>query len=122
MVEGNGLAVADVTAAMPGHDAVLVAVGNRSTLVSADIIRNVIAAMKASGVRRVVLLSAYEAGDSGHGLHGFIFRTALRRLNADKMAAEEALSASGLDWTAVRSVALNDKPAAAARPWASMSP
>ncbi len=111
VVRGDGLSAADVAAAVAGQDAVVVAVGDRSTLVSAAVIDNVIAGMKAAGIRRVILLSAYGAGDSGHGFQGFVFRTALRKLNADKMAAETALAESGLDWTAVRAVTLNEKPA-----------
>ncbi|MCW5716758.1 MAG: NAD(P)H-binding protein [Bauldia sp.] len=111
VVQGDGLSASQVAIAVAGHDAVVVAVGDRRTLVSGPIIRNVIAGMKAANMRRVILLSAYGAGDSGHGFQGFMFRTALRKLNADKMAAEQALTDSGLDWTAVRAVALSNKPA-----------
>lgn len=111
VVTGDGLSAADVARAIAGHDAVVVAVGDRKVLVSDAIIRNAIAGMKGAGLRRVILLSAYGAGDSGHGFQGFVFRRLLSKLNADKMGAEQALSDSGLDWTAVRAVALNDKPA-----------
>jgi putative NADH-flavin reductase len=111
IVKGDGLDAGAIAKAVAGHDAVVVAVGDARTFVSAPIIGNVIAGMKAAGVRRVILLSAYGAGDSGHGIQGFLFRTALRRLNADKMEAERLLAESGLEWTAVRAVTLNEKPA-----------
>lgn len=110
IVKGDGLSAKSVADAIRGHDVVVVAVGDRKTLVSAPIVTNVVAGMKAAGVKRVILLSAYGAGDSGHGLQGFLFRTALRKLNADKMEAERLLAESGLDWTAVRAPTLTTKP------------
>jgi uncharacterized protein YbjT (DUF2867 family) len=111
VVTGDGLVAQDVAAAMPGHDTVVVAVGDGRVFVSAAIIRNVIAAMKANGVKRVVLLSAYGIGDSGHGLHGFVIRRVMPKLNADKMESERLLAESGLDWTSVRPPVLTTAPA-----------
>ncbi|MCC6734963.1 MAG: NAD(P)H-binding protein [Bauldia sp.] len=111
VVRGDARSAADVAAAVAESDTVFIAIGDRNVLVSADAVRNAVAAMQVSGARRIIVVSAYGAGDSGHGLQGFVFRRLLTKLNADKMAAEQALSDSGLDWTAVRAVTLSDKPA-----------
>lgn len=100
-----------MAAAIAGHDAVLIAVGDGRTFVSGPITRNVVAAMKAAGVKRVVLLSAYGIGDSAHGLHGFVMTRVFGKLNADKLASEAALAGSGLDWVSVRPTVLGTGPA-----------
>lgn len=115
IVKGDALDAKSVAAAMPGHDAVLVAVGDARTFVSAETTRNAVAAMKASGVRRIVLLSAYGIGDSAHGIHGFLMTRVLSKLNADKTGAEAVLEQSGLDWTAVRPPVLSLAPAKGAQ-------
>ncbi len=109
-VKGDGLDAKAVAEAVKGHDAVMVAIGDRKTLVSAATVRNVIAGMKATGVRRIVLLSAYGVGDSARGLYGFMIKRMGRKLNADKMEAERLLSDSGLEWVAVRAPILSEGP------------
>lgn len=109
IVKGDGLSAKAVADAISGHDAVVVAVADAGKPVSAPIVRNVVAGMKAAGVKRLILLSAYGTGDSGHGIHGVVFR-ATRKLYADKMEAERLLAESGLDWTAVRPPILTTRP------------
>jgi uncharacterized protein YbjT (DUF2867 family) len=111
IIQGDGTDAAAVAAAIAGHDAVLIAVGDGRTFVSGPITRNAVAGMKAAGVKRVVLLSAYGIGDSAHGLHGFVMTRVFGKLNADKLASEAALAGSGLDWVSVRPPVLGTGPA-----------
>jgi uncharacterized protein YbjT (DUF2867 family) len=110
IVPGDGTDAAAVAAAIPGHDTVITTIGDRRTLVSAAAARHAVAGMQAAGVRRIILLSAYGIGDSAHGLHGFVLSRVLGKLNVDKVAAEQALETSGLDWTAVRPPVLGEGP------------
>lgn len=111
IVKGDGTDAASVVAAVKGHDTVIITVGDRSTFVSGPTARNAVAAMKAAGAKRIILLSAYGIGDSAHGLHGFVLSKVLGKLNADKMASEAALENSGLEWVAVRPPVLGTGPA-----------
>lgn len=111
-VTGDALDANAIAGAVAGHDTIMVAIGDRKVHVSAATIRNVIAGMKSHGVKRVILLSAYGTGDSGHGVQGFLFRTMLGKLNADKVEADRLLEESGLDWTSVRAPALTEGPKA----------
>lgn len=88
----------------------------------------IIAAMRASGVRRLVIVSAAPVGtvptpgrphppkhDPGDGffmryLMSPMIRRVLKDHYADLALMEEALRDSGLDWTAVRPPRLTDKP------------
>jgi uncharacterized protein YbjT (DUF2867 family) len=110
IVQGDGTDAAAVAAAIPGHDTVIITVGSANVFVSEPTARNAVAGMKAAGVRRLILLSAYGIGDSAHGLHGFVLSKVLGKLNADKVASESALESSGLDWTAVRPPVLGEGP------------
>lgn len=77
---------------------------------------NIIAAMRAADVRRLVCLST--AGiDSSPGaspfvrvLHALVLRRLLRAPYADMLEMERRLAQSGLDWTAVRAARLTNGP------------
>ena len=63
---------------------------------------------------RIVLISAFGAGDTAKKASGFsrlIYRTALAKFFADKAASDKLLQASGLEWTIVYPVNLKDAPA-----------
>jgi len=65
-------------------------------------------------VSRIVLISAFGAGDTAKKASGFarlIYRTALAKFFADKAASDKLLQASGLEWTIVYPVNLKDAPA-----------
>ena len=107
---------AAVTAALAGQDAAVVALGaGRNGRVRAEGTRTVIAAMQATGVRRLVCLSTLGAGDSRPALNFFwrhvMFGLLLRPAYADHQAQEAAVMASGLDWTIVRPGSFTDGPA-----------
>jgi putative NADH-flavin reductase len=128
------LATADpavVESAVAGADAVLSGLGPRSrseTGVASQGTGAIIQAMQATGVRRIVVVSAapistvasparpkpprHDPGD------GFLMRhllapltkAALRKPYADLALMEDLLHDSGLDWTVVRPPRLTDKP------------
>ncbi|WP_348630730.1 NAD(P)H-binding protein [Mesorhizobium sp. M8A.F.Ca.ET.208.01.1.1] len=71
--------------------------------------------MEQQNIRRLVCITGLGAGDSrGHG--GFFFDRLLlplmlRKVYEDKDRQEDAIRGSTLDWTIVRPMVLNDKPA-----------
>lgn len=74
---------------------------------------HIVAAMQQHGVRRIVAMSSYGAGDSLQRL-GLIARvgmsTVMHGVLADMNALEARLRASNLAWTVVRPVNLTDRP------------
>jgi len=122
---------ATLAAAVRGADAVLSGLGART---AADLgvawrgTRAIIDAMKATGVRRLVVVSAAPMGpvpsprrprppkyDPGDGflmrhLMGPFARFAFRRHYADLARMEDVVQESGLDWTIVRPPRLTDRP------------
>jgi putative NADH-flavin reductase len=128
------LAAADPAAlesAVGGADAVLSALGPHSNAdagIAAPGTRSIVAAMQATGVRRIVAVSASPVGtvasrgnprppkqDPGDG---FFMRHLFSRIAAarfgkvydDLAAMEDILRDSGLDWTVIRPPQLTDKP------------
>ena len=117
-VEQLTLDATDATALQPavaGADAVVVTVGataKTGETPRTDITRAVITAMKAEGVRRVVAQSSWGVGDS-YGSMPFVMRRVvvpliLKQALVDHGLQEEALAASGLDWTVIRPGGLTD--------------
>jgi nucleoside-diphosphate-sugar epimerase len=117
--------------AVHGADAVLSGLGPRSAAdagITAPGTEAVIRAMQATGVRRVVVVSAAPVGtvpspgrpkpprhDPGDGffmrhLFSRVVWAAFRRHYADLALMEDLLRDSGLDWTVVRPPRLTDKP------------
>jgi putative NADH-flavin reductase len=132
------LAVADPVALEPavaGADAVLSALGPRSASeagVASKGTRAIVQAMQATGVRRLVVVSAapiatvaspgrpkppgHDPGDGFWMRHllGPLVKAALRKPYADLALMEDVVRDSGLDWTVVRPPRLTDKPATGA--------
>jgi putative NADH-flavin reductase len=133
------IVTADMAAADPGAlesatagaDAVLSGLGPRSGSdagIASQGTRAIIAAMRATGVRRIVVVSAAPVGtvasarrprpprhDPGDGffmryLGSPFARTAFGKVYADLAAMEDMLADSGLAWTAVRPPRLTSKP------------
>jgi uncharacterized protein YbjT (DUF2867 family) len=103
-----------------GADAVVIAVGPKSgrdpgTVIS-DCAKNVVAAAKQEGVKRVVLQSGIMMSD-GSDISALstllirVFGVPLAKLKADKKIAEDAVSGSGLEWVIVRPPNLTFTPA-----------
>lgn len=117
--------------AVTGADAVLSGLGQRLKTdagIAAQGTRAIIQAMKATGVRRIVVVSAAPIGtvpspgrpnpprhDPGDGIFmrnllSPIIKTMLKNLYADLAVMEDIVRDSGLDWTIVRPPRLTDKP------------
>jgi uncharacterized protein YbjT (DUF2867 family) len=122
---------AELEPAVAGADAVLSALGPRTRSdagVTSRGTRTIIGALRATGVPRIVVVSAAPvsttaspgrphppAHDPGEGfvvrhLLGPLIKAFLRDHYADLALMEDLLRASGLDWTAVRPPRLTDKP------------
>jgi putative NADH-flavin reductase len=128
------LAAADpavLESAVAGADAVLSGLGPRSKAdagIASRGTRAIVEAMRATGVRRIVVVSAAPIGtvpspgrpnpprhDPGEGffmrnLLGPLAKAAFRAHYADLALMEDILRDSGLDWTVVRPPRLTDKP------------
>lgn len=121
----------DLESALDGSDAVLSGLGPRSTAdsgITAPGTRTVLDAMTATGVRRIVVVSAAPVGtvaspgrpnppkhDPGDGplmrhVLSPMTKSLLRRHYADLALMEDALRDSDTDWTSVRPPRLTDKP------------
>lgn len=104
----------DLSQSVKGQDAVFSAlgpVGRYSHFILRDSARAVTQVMKASGTRRILLVSAsllFSEGLPGGPLVPII-RYILREHLRDAKAMEEIAKASGLDWTVARPPRLTDK-------------
>ena len=108
VVQGEARDATSIARAVEGQDAVISVFGPRSLKkddLQETFMRNVVAAMTNAGVKRLVNLSAWGAGDSyaGSGVMVRIIRsTILRHMFDDKDRGEVILLASGLDYINVR--------------------
>lgn len=122
---------AALESAFEGADAVLSGLGPRSvseTGIASKGTHAIVHAMQATGVRRIVVVSAAPVStvpspgrpkppkrDPGEGfvmrnLLGPLTKVALRKPYADLALMEDVVRDSGLDWTVVRPPRLTDKP------------
>lgn len=109
VVQGDILDYDSVAAAMPGHDAVLSALGvylfHKNTVLS-DATRNIIRAMEAHGVKRFVCESSLGIADSRDQMSLFaefiLYPLLLRHFFPDKERQELHIRHSQLDWVIVR--------------------
>ncbi|PFG36171.1 kynurenine 3-monooxygenase [Flavimobilis soli] len=113
---GSATDLGPVTQAVTGADAVIVTVGGAKGVhhQRTAVTRTVVEAMRASGVRRLLVQSSLGAGGSAvqlpRAMRG-ITMLALAKPLADHDEQEATVTASGLDWTIVRPSGLTDKPA-----------
>ena len=117
-VAGDAKDPAAVSAAVAGHDAVVVALGAgaaRRNRIRSVGTANVISAMKAHNVQRLVCQTTLGAGESWANLNLFwkyvMFGFLLRPAFLDHELQEQLVRESGLDWTIVRPGAFTDEPA-----------
>lgn len=120
MVVGDVLDAAALKTALAGQDAVISSLGSKPSgpfkepMFLAEGTRNLVAAMRASGVNRLVNITGIGAGDSkGHGpwfYNLLIQPLILRGTYHDKTRQEKIVRDSGLDWTLVRPAILTNGP------------
>ena len=100
--------------AVDGQDAVLIALGAGARgRIRAEGTRNIIRAMQACGVERLICQSTLGAGESAGNLNfkwRFLFRVPLRLAMADHEAQERHVRESNLQWTIIRPSAFTDGP------------
>ena len=115
---GDALDAQSVLDAVEGHDAVVITLGagmSRKSVIRSQGTMNVIQAMQAHGVRRLVVQSTLGAHESWDNLNFFwkriMFGALLRPVFKDHELQEKLVRASGLDWTIVRPSAFADGPA-----------
>ncbi|HUJ36983.1 MAG TPA: SDR family oxidoreductase [Hyphomicrobium sp.] len=122
-LDGDALDRATIDRALAGTDAVIQSLGVaftfdallKGTTLFSKATRILADAMRANGVRRLVVVTGLGAGDSrGHG--GFLydavlFPLLLKCVYDDKDVAEQIVRASSLDWTIVRPGLLTNGPA-----------
>jgi len=117
-LKGNVLDPDSVSAAIAGQDAVCSVIGVKTPWeqpgVFAEGTKQLLHAMKKSGVRRFICVTGIGAGDSrGHG--GFLYDRIfypllLKAVYADKDRQESLIRASDVDWTIVRPGFLTNGP------------
>jgi putative NADH-flavin reductase len=100
-------------AAMPGHDAVLSSLGPPglgATTVLRDCARSSVAAMEASKVHRLLIVSAAMLF-RGHGFFPWFVRTTfLRNVAVDSEEMERVVETSSVEWTIARPPRLTNGP------------
>src|SRR2546428_6114949 len=110
---GDPLSVTELRAVLPGHDAVLTAIGPPGpgrTTIFRDSARSIVEAMSADGARRLLAVSVAALFENA-GLTVALFRrTLLRNIVADAAEMERIVMSSDLDWTIVRPPRLTNGP------------
>jgi putative NADH-flavin reductase len=116
VVRGDVLDPAVVESAVAGQEAVMstIGAGAERTTLREDGTRNIVEAMKKTGVQRLICQSSLGVGDSRTNLPFFtkyiIVSLFLRHAFADHERQEAFVKQSSLDWTIVRPPHLTDGP------------
>lgn len=115
---GDAMDPQAVSAAVRGHDAVVVILGagmSRKSVIRSRGTMTVIRAMQENGVKRLICQSTLGAHESWDNLNFFwkriMFGFLLKPVFKDHELQEQLVRASGLDWTIVRPSAFTDGPA-----------
>ncbi len=116
-VTGDVLDPSVVASVMPGQDAAVIVLGSGRSLggnLRSRGTTNVIEAMRANGVRRLICQSTLGAHESWSNLNvvwkRLMFGLLLRQVLRDHETQETLVRQSGLDWTLVRPSAFTDGP------------
>jgi putative NADH-flavin reductase len=118
-VRGDALKNQDVEAALIGVDVVIQTLGVglgdmfRPVHLFSEATRVLIAAMKARGIKRLICVTGFGAGDSRASiswLQRLPFQIVFGRAYDDKSLQEHLIKESGLDWTIVRPGVLTGGP------------
>jgi uncharacterized protein YbjT (DUF2867 family) len=116
-IEGDALNAKDVLRAMERQDAVVECIGGtapwRHQTLERDVMRNIVAAMKESGARRLLLVSALGVAESTKQClwwyRWLVVPTFLHGITRDKKAMESIVGGSGLDYVIARAPILTDE-------------
>jgi len=118
VVLGNVLDRESVQKTLLGSDAALSCLGQRNLLRNTRVVsegtRMILDVMKQHGLRRLVMESAFGAGESlaqASLVERLVFATLLWAPYQDKNLIEPEVKSSGLDWTILRPVLLTNGPA-----------
>lgn len=116
VVKGDAQDPVALARAAKGADAIIVAITGAvsdGTFMQRTV-PSIITAAKAADVRRIVMVSAFGAGDTADKAAWFMkfaYRTVLGKFFRDKAASDALLEQSGLDYTIAYPVNLKDAPA-----------
>lgn len=118
VIKGDILDSDSVALAMAGQDAVCCMIGVKAPWIRVTVFsegtKNLLQAMKKTGVKRLICVTGIGAGDSkGHGgfLYDYILNPLLLKpIYADKDRQESLIKASDVDWTIVRPGFLTNGP------------
>ncbi|HSD97488.1 MAG TPA: SDR family oxidoreductase [Sulfuricaulis sp.] len=118
VIKGDILDSNSVALAMADQEAVCCTIGVRApwprVTVFSEGTKNLLQAMKLTGVKRLICVTGIGAGDSrGHGgfIYDYLFRPLLARtIYVDKDRQESLIKASDVDWTIVRPGFLTNGP------------
>ena len=117
VVQGDITDAAAINRAVAGHDVVLSALGTRGgTAVLPEGTRQILAAMRAHGIRRSIWVTSFGVGDSLQQMNWFaqtvIVKGFLRKAIEEKELQEKIIMADDSDWIIVRPGGLTDGPLA----------
>jgi putative NADH-flavin reductase len=111
--QGDPRSVAELRTVLPGHDAVVSALGppgaGPTTILRAGA-RSTVEAMRTAGPRRLIVVSAAVLFDDLGVLGGLLRRTLLKNVAEDSAEMERIVVASNLDWTIARPPRLTNGP------------
>ena len=118
VIKGDILDSNSVALAMAGQEAACCTIGVKApwprVTVFSEGTKNLLQAMKLTGVKRLICVTGIGAGDSrGHGgfIYDYLFRPLLARtIYVDKDRQESLIKASDVDWTIVRPGFLTNGP------------
>ncbi len=117
LIQGDIRDVSSVTGAVPGHDAVLSALGSPGLGKSNELsegTKRIVSAMSEFGVKRLIFESSIGIGDSrrhaGLFARWVFFPLVVKNIFADKEIQERYIMESTLDWTIVRPGRLTNGP------------
>jgi putative NADH-flavin reductase len=113
IIQGDVMNRSQVEVAVKDQDAVISSIGvTRRTpiTVCSEGTKNIIAAMKAYHINRLIVESAYAAGNTRKGFYGNLLWILIRGRIQDKEVMENAVEQSGLDWIIARPVWLTNGP------------
>ena len=121
LFSGNAFSRTDVSNAIKGHDAVIVALGSgrsRKSTIRSKGTMNIIQGMQEHGIDRMICQTTLGAHESWTNLNFFwkriMFGFWLKTVFLEHELQENLIQVSGLDWTIVRPSAFTDGPATGA--------